>query len=122
MKRIFLILGVLFTFVAVNAQQAQTTPTPQERAHNQALRLKKLVSLSDEQTTKVEAVFLSRAIAVDAIEADAAKTPEQKKADIKKVREEKDNELKAILTAEQYTQYEQQKANRKARQAATNGQ
>lgn len=120
MKRLILILGVLFTFVAANAQQAATRPA-QERAHAQALRLKKLVSLSDEQMVKVEAIFLARAEAVDAINADAAKSPEQKKADIQKVREEKETELKAVLTADQYTQYQQQKASRKARKAATAG-
>ncbi len=118
MKRLILILGVLFTFVAANAQQPATRPA-QERAHAQAMRIKKLVSLSDEQTVKVEAIFLARAEAVDAINADASKSPEQKKADIQKVRDEKEAEIKAVLTADQYTQYQQQKANRQARKAAT---
>ncbi len=120
MKRLILILGVLFTFVAANAQQAATRPA-QERAHAQALRLKKLVSLSDDQMVKVEAIFLARAEAIDAINADAAKSPEQKKADIQNVRDAKETELKAVLTADQYTQYQQQKASRKARKAATAG-
>ena len=109
MKRIIILLSILFSAVAANAQSATTTqtqePSAEQRAHTQAMRLQKLVSTSDEQTQKAEAIFLSKIQAIQAITADNSKTDAQKKADIEQVKADKDKELAAVLTADQYTVY-----------------
>jgi len=119
MKRLILLFGLIISFVAVNAQNA--TITPQEQAHNQALKLQKYVGLSADQTTKVEQVFLDRILAIQKIQGNTSETPEQQKKDIEAVRSEKDNELSTILTADQYAQYQQLKA-RRGQDAAQGGQ
>jgi hypothetical protein len=105
MKRFILILSLLFSAVAINAQQQQTEQTPEQRAHIQAMRLQKLVSTNDEQTQKAEVIFLAKINAINAIMTDASKTPDQQKAAVDQVKAEKDKELSQILTAEQYTTY-----------------
>jgi hypothetical protein len=102
MKRIIILLSILFSAVAVHAQ---TTETAEQRAHNQALHLQKLVSTNEDQTQKAEAIFLAKILAIDAILKDSSKSKEQQQADIAQVRAEKDKELQAVLTADQYTTY-----------------
>lgn len=127
MKRLFFVFGLLLTGLAVNAQTAQpataqqTEQTAQQRAHTQALRMQKNLSLSAEQTTQVEAVFLSRNEAIDKIKADASKTPEVKKKEIEQVKVDKDAELANILTPAQLSQYNDIKAKKAARKQASGG-
>ncbi|MCU0435492.1 MAG: hypothetical protein MUC87_18685 [Bacteroidia bacterium] len=124
MKRIFALLPVfLLLVITATAQrpQAPETQTAQERAHNSALRMKKVLELSDAQTTQVEAVILSRIEAIDKINADAALGPEAKEAAIQKVRTEKDAELQKILTAAQYSRYQELKTEREQRKNTSGG-
>ncbi|MCA6361955.1 MAG: hypothetical protein IM638_02895 [Bacteroidetes bacterium] len=124
MKRIFALLPVfLLLVISANAQRPQTTETqtPQERAHSSALRMKKVLELSDAQTTQVEAVILSRIEAIDRINADASLTPDAKETAIQKVRTDKDAELQKILTPQQYTRYQEMKAEREQRKNASGG-
>jgi periplasmic protein CpxP/Spy len=115
MKRILAILPVfLLLTIGISAQQPQSaeTQTPQERAHASALRMKKLLTLDDQQTVQTEAVILSRIEAVDKVKADATLTPEAKEAAIQKIRDEKDAELQKIFTAEQFKRYKELKDDR----------
>lgn len=124
MKRILALLPVfLLLVISANAQRPQTseTQTPQERAHSSAMRMKKVLELSDAQTTQVEAVILSRINAIDRINADASLTPEAKEAAIQKVRTDKDAELQKILTPQQYTRYQEMKNEREQRKNASGG-
>ncbi|HLG04173.1 MAG TPA: hypothetical protein VI731_11300 [Bacteroidia bacterium] len=109
MKRLFLVFGLLLTIAAVHAQNVQTPATqqtPQEtRAHNKALKMQKALGLSTEQTTKVEAVFLSRITEVDKVYADATLTAEQQQAKIVTIDAAKEKELESIMTSDQYTRY-----------------
>jgi periplasmic protein CpxP/Spy len=124
MKRILAILPVfLLLTIGVSAQQSQSaeTQTPQERAHTSALRMKKLLSLNDQQTVQTEAVILSRIEAVDKVKADATLTPEAKEVAIQKIRDEKDTELQKIFTAEQFTRYKELKDERVQRSKTSGG-
>jgi protein CpxP len=124
MKRIFALLPVfLLLVISANAQRPQTSETqsPQERAHSSALRMKKVLELSDAQTTQVEAVILSRIEAIDRINADATLTPEAKETAIQKVRTDKDAELQKVLTAQQYTRYQEMKSEREQRKNTSGG-
>jgi Spy/CpxP family protein refolding chaperone len=121
MKRIIFILTILISAVTANAQQSTAT-TPEQRAHTQALRVQKLVSASDEQTQKLEVIFLARANAINAITSDASKTDEQKKTEIAQVKADKDKEIAGVLTPDQYITYQNQLKAVQARQAAAGGQ
>lgn len=117
MKRLFFLLAFVITTGVTYAQQTQTaTVTPnEERAHSAALRYQKILALTEEQTTKVEGIILARIAAVDAVNADVNKTPEQKEADIAQIRKDKEAEIKAVFTPEQAAKYDQIKEDRKKR-------
>lgn len=124
MKRFFLFLCLLTASVAVNAQTpASTTEAPkataEERAHTQTLRLQKILTLTTEQSPKVEQIILTRVKAVDAIKADANKTKEVKKAEVDAAVAIQDKELEKVLTPEQYTKYVEQKKMKQERQQAS---
>lgn len=124
MKRFFLFLCLLTASVAVNAQTpASTTEAPkataEERAHTQTLRLQKILTLTTEQSPKVEQIILTRVKAVDAIKADASKTKEVKKAEVDAAVAIQDKELEKVLTPEQYTKYVEQKKMKQERQQAS---
>jgi hypothetical protein len=102
MKRIILLFGLIFSLVAVKANAGET-PTNEQKAHNQAIGLQKLVSLSNEQTAKVEAVLLSKIVEIEAITNDASKDAAAKQSAIEGVKKAKDSELAAIMSPEQYS-------------------
>ncbi|HEU4716377.1 MAG TPA: hypothetical protein VFU15_01010, partial [Bacteroidia bacterium] len=121
MKRIILLFGILLSFAAVRAQSATSAapadaPTPQQKAHTQAMQMQKMLGLSDEQTTSVEALFLTRIQSIDQINNDATKTDQQKKEDIQKVRDQNETDVLAVLTPDQIAKYKQIKADRQNRQ------
>lgn len=118
MKRIIVLFAFILTATLANAQAA-ATPTPTaERAHTQALRWQKQLGLTEAQTTQVEAVITARIEAIDAINADATKTQEQKDADIATVRSQKEKEIMNILTPDQQAKYTEIKTQRKQRRNA----
>lgn len=117
MKRIVTLFVILFSAVAVNAQQPTLTPS-QERAHVVTVRMNKIVALSEDQFAKVEAVNQAKFSAIELINANAAKTKQEKEAEIAQVVADKDKEIQAILTPEQWTKYQQAKEDKKKRKAA----
>ncbi|MBI3509377.1 MAG: hypothetical protein HY064_01850 [Bacteroidetes bacterium] len=116
MKHIVILFSLVFSFGLANAQTADRA-SDQDRAHTQALRMKKNLTLSDDQTTKVEAVLLARLQAIDAIKKETDKSASQQESEIDAVKTEKDNELATILTADQYAQYKHMQQMRKDRAA-----
>jgi hypothetical protein len=116
MKRIFVLFAFILTASFAHAQQAsQAAPTAAELAHSQALRLQKVVGLSEDQLTQAEAIFLSRNTEIEAIKADASKTQQQKDDEIALIRKSKEKEIMALLTADQLIKYNDYKAKRAAR-------
>ena len=116
MKRIIFILSFVFITTAINAQQAGEQTPEQQRAHTMALRLKKLVSATDEQTQKAEVIFLSRFTEINAVIADTTKTAEEQNAAIEQINTAKENELATVLTPEQFIKYQEQRKAAAARQ------
>ncbi|MCK6638676.1 MAG: hypothetical protein L6Q81_01230 [Bacteroidia bacterium] len=117
MKRIFILFAFLLTTGFAFAQQTQTAPAPtnEERAHTSALSFQKILTLTPEQTTQIEGIILSRINAIEVINADANKTPEQKQTEIAQIRKDKEQEILAVLTPEQLAKYNQLKEDRKKR-------
>lgn len=116
MKRIFVLFVLLVSATIANAQAEQiAAPTSQERAHSYAIRMQKQLTLTDEQTTQVEAVALAKYDAIDAVKADVSKTQEQKDAEIAQIKTQKQQEILALLTPEQVTKYNEIRQQRQER-------
>jgi hypothetical protein len=121
MKRIFVLFAFILTATFAQAQSNQTTETPAERAHTQALKMKKQLGLSDEQTASIEAIIIARHNEIDVVNADANKTQEQKDSDIAVIRSNKEKEIQAVLTPDQIVRYNEIKTQREERQKAAGG-
>lgn len=117
MKRILLIFGLMLSFAAANAQAQTTEPTQQEqRAHTQALKMQKMLTLTPEQTPQVEAVILKNIKAKEAVTQDASKSAEEQQKELEALKVQKDNELATIFTSEQLATYKLKKQQMEARQ------
>jgi hypothetical protein len=128
------ILSIVFgLFITVQAV-AQTTPgtgnmtrreklaatTPQQRADRQTAQMKKQLSLTNQQEPTVAAINLKYAQQMQTV----LETGERNRQTMKQVRDmtgSKDAELKAVLTADQYTQYETFKDEQKGRMKEMRG-
>lgn len=115
MKRILVLFAFILTATFANAQATQAPAPPTERAHTQALSYQKMLALTAEQLTQVEAIILAKINAIDEINNDATRTQEQKDADAATVRSQKEKEIMAVLTPEQQQKYTDIKNQRKQR-------
>lgn len=115
MKKLVMMLALAAATVGVQAQD-KDHKTPQERAQMQTGRMTKELSLTTEQAAKVEAINLKYANEFEAKRADQKKEREAVRAEGKSIRDAHDAELKAVLTPEQYTQWQAKKEAMKAKQ------
>ncbi len=81
-------------------------PAIQERVDRMAEELK----LTDEQKTKVKAVFEEQSKKQQELRSESTLTPEQRREKAQSMREEANKKMKGILTPEQYTKYEKRAA------------
>jgi hypothetical protein len=103
MKRI-LTLALFCLFLA--PAFAQTSSEAAVKADKSTTKMQRMLSLSDDQKTKVHDILLARFTAVEAIKAGGSPADEQAKR-IEQVRNEKDAEIMAILTPDQIAKYKQ---------------
>ncbi len=75
---------------------------PEEMAKRQTTQMKESLDLTEEQLTKVEALNLKYAEKMETLRDEAKADREATRNAMKPIREEKDAELKALLTTEQY--------------------
>lgn len=112
----------LFPLVAAVALSlsaaAQTTPaagrphrSPQEMAGHQAKRLSKELSLSADQSAKVEQIMASRAQEMQALR--TAGGPRPTREQMQANRTKYDDQLRQVLTPDQFTKYTALAANRR---------
>jgi hypothetical protein len=101
MKRVVLLFGLIFSLVAVNANAVEA-PTNAVKARTQSLSMQKVLTLSDQQREKVEAVLLSKYDAIDAVINDINTDGAAKRAALEAINVQKDAELKTIMTPDQY--------------------
>ena len=112
MKSVFATL-LLISTTTVFAQQQMQQRTPEERAQRQTSWMQKNLGLTDEQNKKVYDIMLYHAQQADADKGMAAGP--DKKMDKKELKRDTDAELKAVLTGDQYRQYQQHVQEMKAR-------
>ena len=114
MKRIILLFGLIFSLDAVKANAGET-PTNEQKAYKQSIGIQKIVSLSDEQRVKVEAVLLSKMVAIEAINGDLTKDGAAKLEAIEVLKKAKDQELAAIMTPDQFALFTAKRAEMKTK-------
>jgi hypothetical protein len=108
-------LLVVFVFAALNMVKAQEKmeeimreTTPEQRAALQTSYMKENLALAEDQTPKVQEINLKYARKMQ----DAYNSTErkfQKLKQMKSINQQKDGEMKNVLSAEQYETYEKNK-------------
>ena len=125
MKKIFLMLSVMFALVATSFAQTTQTEAPVEQKQKGKDKMKrqgkrdgakaaKTLGLNDEQKTKMKASQDDFKGKMGALKSDQSLSKEQKKAKMKEIAQAHDAELKKTLTPEQYTQMTEMRKNRMA--------
>ena len=112
----FFFLGLALTLTT--ATYAQSRPgrgaapraaevSAEERAQRMADRQKENLGLSEEQYQKVYEIHLVHARKHEAARADRQRDTEQRRANMEAIETSRDNELRQVLTEEQYQKYQQ---------------
>jgi Spy/CpxP family protein refolding chaperone len=89
--------------------------SPEQRVEKQVQKLKTELQLSDDQTAKVQATTQKRADQVQTMRNGSKENKRENRAKLKTTMEEYDAEMKAILTPEQYTKFEEIREDKKER-------
>jgi hypothetical protein len=113
-KHLYVLLAVLLSCTLVQAQAPEEfkNTTPEQRAKLQTDLMKTKLQLNEEQTTKVGAINLKYAKQMEpVIKGSGGKLAKFREA--KKVNEQKEAELKQVLTTEQFNTYEKAKEDMK---------
>ena len=102
LAKFILVLTVIFTSSVASAQMQKRTP--QERAQNQVQWMQKNLALTDDQSKKAYDIILRSARQVD--NARNAPAGSGKKQDMQGIQNNRDAEMKAILSGDQYQKYQ----------------
>jgi Spy/CpxP family protein refolding chaperone len=118
MKKIVLLMAMtVFATGAISAkspsapiQQGQGQGTPEERVERQTKMMTETLALTADQTTKLKPILLARATEQSALREKMQGDREAMMGEFRKLNEKYNPQIKAILTAEQYTKYEANQA------------
>lgn len=103
------------------ANSASTTqhyaPDPQK----QAARLARRLELNGDQTSKIAAILQSRQQQLAAVRSDGALAPQDRRAKLRAIQQDTDEQINALLTPDQQTQYATLKQNMKERRQNAQG-
>jgi protein CpxP len=114
MKKLMIIALLASMTVAAQAQE-KDRKTPQERAKLRTEHMTKELELSPEQQAKVEAINLKYADRVEAVRAEREAERTAKREAAEAMHAAHDAEMKAVLTADQYTKWVAKKQEAKAK-------
>lgn len=114
MKKLMIIALLASMTVAAQAQE-KDRKTPQERAKLRTEHMTKELELSPEQQAKVEAINLKYADQVEAVRAESEAERTAKREAAEAMHAAHDAEMKAVLTADQYTKWVAKKQEAKAK-------
>jgi len=109
MKKLILVIATAFAFSTVIFGQERQKMSAEEMAKKQTERMEQKLSLTSEQKAKVEAINLKYAKQQQAEFQKKEAERKAKIAEMEKIRNEKNTELKAVLTADQYNKYQEQR-------------
>lgn len=124
MKKLLIVCGLLFSVITFAKAQGQQQ-TPEERAKNNTTRLAEKLNLTDDQKTKVEAIFLDQAKASVKLREEAAGDRDAMRTKMQKLNEETNTKISALLTDDQKKAFEawktEQQENMRRRQGGGGG-
>ena len=107
LKSFALIAGLAFISFGTSAQEGGNKMTPQQMAQKQTDMIKQNVTgLTADQESKILAVEQDAATAMQDARNSSNGDRDAMRAKMKPIRENKDAKIKAILTADQYAQYQ----------------
>jgi periplasmic protein CpxP/Spy len=114
MKKL-MIIAVLASMTLATQAQEKDRKTPEERAKLRTEHMTKELALSPEQQAKVEAINLKYADQVEAVRSEREAERTAKREAAKAMHDAHDAEMKAVLTADQYTKWVAKKQEAKAK-------
>ncbi len=132
MKSIFIVIACLGIALHAQARQTPATAKPskkqtkainlEDRINRKTEAISSELSLSTEQQNKLHDLLLSRQSKIQQIRngRKPQELSEEDKKNIHAIREEYKNEIKGILTAQQYEKWKQNRKNAKQRQQMIN--
>jgi Spy/CpxP family protein refolding chaperone len=109
-------LGFAFTAPLANAQDTEKTPPPPREGGPRMMpadRVKHLadeLKLTDEQKTKVQAIFEESAKSQQEFRKDSALSQDERRAKMQALRKAENEKISAVLTAEQAKKYTEMQA------------
>jgi periplasmic protein CpxP/Spy len=114
MKKLMIVAVLASMTLAAQAQEKEKR-TPQECAKARTEHMTKELALSPEQQAKVEAINLKYADQVEAMRSEREAERTAKREAAKAMHDAHDAEMKAVLTADQYTKWVAKKQEAKAK-------
>lgn len=111
MKKIVVLMSLFFLSITIVSAQQRERPSAEDRAKNQTERVDKVVKLTDEQKTKMQAVNLELAKKADEQMKDRGDR-DAMRAKMQEIDSERDQKYKEILTEDQFKKYTEDKAER----------
>ena len=115
MKKLFVMsIMLLASFTFATAQQRQMG-TPEERAKASVERLSTLLSLTDDQKTKIQAIELDLNKQMDEKRQSSQGDREAMMAVFQEFQKTREEKYKAVLTADQFKKYQEDAAERQQR-------
>ncbi|MEZ4905322.1 MAG: hypothetical protein R2822_27965 [Spirosomataceae bacterium] len=114
MKKITIVFALLLTVSSLAFSQQAPKRTAEERAAMMAKNLTKELSLTTEQSSKIEAIQLESMKKIDAIRAKGMEGGDRKamRQEVKAINDASDEQVVAVLTTDQKPKYEAWKAKR----------
>ncbi|MGF7078148.1 hypothetical protein [Mucilaginibacter sp. UYCu711] len=120
MKKLLLIAGLLAGSVMfANAQLL--TKSPDKRVTHQMKALQKNLNLDATQAEKINTILLARATKVDSLKANTTDDKKANRQAIKALMQTSEDQVNAVLTADQQKTYVQLKETRKAKMKKRGG-
>jgi len=105
MKKVLLLMAVLFSTISIYAQDSTSKKTPEQRATMYVKELNKELSLSSDQTVKIQTIQLESIKKVDEIKSKDGDKKEIRKQ-VKSVNDGANEAIKTNLTAEQKQKFD----------------
>ncbi len=112
MKKLFVMTVMFVAAIGLTTAQQRQMPSAEERAKNQTEWLDKLVTLTADQKTKIEAINLDLAKEMDTQMKSNRGDRDAMRAKMQEMDKTRDEKYKEVLTDEQFKKYSDEKAKR----------
>ncbi|MCD6366029.1 MAG: hypothetical protein J7L46_00665 [Bacteroidales bacterium] len=103
-----ILMGLFFMAAIINVADAQQKTT-EEKAQYQTAEMTKSLVLTKDQSTQVNAIVLKYAEKIDAVRQNSELEAEAKQDQVNDLRQEREQALKTVFTADQFKKYQELK-------------